>query len=102
MADDSYVAVHDGSSCNVTLKKRTTESIGGGVYEVKDKMNLAEIINHNNLSIKTIIVDESFKTFTPTTRNKFFMLSLSWKQYKAWSKWHQGHMGRLTTAHLPQ
>ena len=50
MADDSYVAVYDGSSSNVTLKKRTTESIGGGVYEVKDKMNLAEIINHNNLS----------------------------------------------------
>lgn len=72
MADDSYVAVHDRSSSTVTLKKRTTESVGGDVYEVKDKTPLYAIINNNHLSIKTVIIDESFKTFTPTTLNKFF------------------------------
>lgn len=65
----SYVAVDDGNN-TVTLRKVTNEdSDVNNCVSISDGAILKDFIN---ISTKTIIIDESFKDYEPTTLQNFF------------------------------
>ena len=78
-SSSKYIATYDSDTETLTFKKYTGESLPGNSAWVKDGMLVFEL-NKDYLGrqdIKHIVLDESFKTFTPTSLKFFFALLFS-------------------------
>ena len=78
-SSSKYIATYDSDAQTLTFKKYTGESLPGNSAWVKDGTLVFEL-NKDYLGrqdIKHIVLDESFKTFTPTSLNSFFALLFS-------------------------
>ena len=73
-SSSKYIATYDSDTETLTFKKYTGESLPGNSAWVEDGTLVFEL-NKDYLGrqdIKHIVLDESFKTFTPTSLNSFF------------------------------
>ena len=78
-SSSKYIATYDSDTQTLTFKKYTGESLPGNSAWVEDG-TLVYWLNKDYLGgqdIKHIVLDESFKTFTPTSLNSFFALLFS-------------------------
>ena len=78
-SSSKYIATYDSDTETLTFKKYTGESLPGNSAWVEDG-TLVYWLNKDYLGrqdIKHIVLDESFKTFTPTSLNSFFALLFS-------------------------
>ena len=78
-SSSKYIATYDSDTETLTFKKYTGESLPDNSAWVKDG-TLVYWLNNDYLGrqdIKHIVLDESFKTFTPTSLNSFFALLFS-------------------------
>ena len=78
-SSSKYIATYDSDTETLTFKKYTGESLPGNSAWVKDGTLVFEL-NKDYLGrqdIKHIVLDESFKTFTPTSLKFFFALLFS-------------------------
>ena len=78
-SSSKYIATYDSDTQTLTFKKYTGESLPDNSAWVKDGTLVFEL-NKDYLGrqdIKHIVLDESFKTFTPTSLNSFFALLFS-------------------------
>ena len=78
-SSSKYIATYDSDTQTLTFKKYTGESLPGNSAWVKDGTLVFEL-NKDYLGrqdIKHIVLDESFKTFTPTSLKFFFALLFS-------------------------
>ena len=69
-----YIATYDSDTQTLTFKKYTGESLPDNSAWVEDGKSVFELNNNclRRQNIKHIVLDESFKTFTPTSLNSFF------------------------------
>ena len=78
-SSSKYIATYDSDNATLTFKKYSGESLPGNSAWVEDG-TLVYWLNKDYLgrqNIKHIVLDESFKTFTPTSLNSFFALLFS-------------------------
>ena len=78
-SSSKYIATYDSDTETLTFKKYTGESLPDNSAWVKDGTLVFEL-NKDYLGrqdIKHIVLDESFKTFTPTSLKFFFALLFS-------------------------
>ena len=72
-SSSKYIATYESSTQTLTFKEYAGETLPSNSVVVKDKMKVATIIkNLGNGTIKHIVFDKSFSTYTPTTLNGFF------------------------------
>ena len=72
-SSSKYIATYESSTQTLTFKEYVGETLPSNSVVVKDKMKVATIINNlGNGTIKHIVFDKSFSTYTPTTLNSFF------------------------------
>ena len=72
-SSSKYIATYESSTQTLTFKEYVGETLPSNSVVVKDKMKVATIINNlGNGTIKHIVFDKSFSTYTPTTLNGFF------------------------------
>ena len=72
-SSSKYIATYESSTNTLTFKNFVGETLPSNSVVVKDKMKVATIINNlGNGTIKHIVFDKSFSTYTPTTLNGFF------------------------------
>ncbi len=72
-SSSKYIATYESSTQTLTFKKNVGETLPKNSAWVEDKMTVATIINNlGNGTIKHIVFDKSFSTYTPTTLNGFF------------------------------
>ena len=72
-SSSKYIATYESSTQTVTFKKNVGETLPKNSAWVEDKMTVATIINNlGNCTIKHIVFDKSFSTYTPTTLYGFF------------------------------
>ena len=72
-SSSKYIATYESSTQTVTFKKNVGETLPKNSAWVEDKMTVATIINNlGNGTIKHIVFDKSFSTYTPTTLYRFF------------------------------
>ena len=68
-----YIATYESSTQTLTFKKNVGETLPKNSAWVEDKMTVENIINNlGNGTIKHIVFDKSFSTYTPTTLYGFF------------------------------
>ena len=72
-SSSKYIATYESSTQTLTFKKNVGETLPKNSAWVEDKMTVATIINNlGNGTIKHIVFDKSFSTYTPTTLYRFF------------------------------
>ena len=72
-SSSKYIATYESSTQTLTFKKNVGETLPKNSAWVEDKMTVATIINNlGNGTIKHIVFDKSFSTYTPTTLYDFF------------------------------
>ena len=72
-SSSKYIATYESSTQTLTFKKFVGETLPKNSAWVEDKMTVATIINNlGNGTIKHIVFDKSFSTYTPTTLYGFF------------------------------
>ena len=72
-SSSKYIATYESSTQTLTFKKFVGETLPKNSAWVEDKMMVATIINNlGNGTIKHIVFDKSFSTYTPTTLYGFF------------------------------
>ena len=73
-SSSKYIATYDSDTQTLTFKKYTGESLPDNSAWVEDGKSVFELNNNclRRQNIKHIVLDESFKTFTPTSLNSFF------------------------------
>ena len=72
-SSSKYIATYESSTQTLTFKKNVGETLPKNSAWVEDKMTVATIINNlGNGTIKHIVFDKSFSTYTPTTLYGFF------------------------------
>ena len=72
-SSSKYIATYESSTQTLTFKKNVGETLPENSAWVEDKMTVATIINNlGNGTIKHIVFDKSFSTYTPTTLYGFF------------------------------
>ena len=72
-SSSKYIATYESSTQTLTFKKNVGETLPKNSAWVEDKMTVATIINNlGNGTIKQIVFDKSFSTYTPTTLYDFF------------------------------
>ena len=72
-SSSKYIATYESSTQTLTFKEYAGETLPSNSVVVKDKMKVATIIkNLGNGTIKHIVFDKSFSTYTPTTLYGFF------------------------------
>ena len=72
-SSSKYIATYESSTQTLTFKKLVGETLPKNSAWVEDKMKVATIINNlGNGTIKHIVFDKSFSTYTPTTLYGFF------------------------------
>ncbi len=68
-----YIATYESSTQTLTFKKNVGESLPKNSAWVEDKQTVDDINNNlGNGTIKHIVFDESFSTYTPTSLRRFF------------------------------
>ena len=72
-SSSKYIATYESSTQTLTFKENVGETLPKNSAWVEDKMTVATIINNlGNGTIKHIVFDKSFSTYTPTTLYDFF------------------------------
>ena len=72
-SSSKYIATYESSTQTLTFKKNVGETLPKNSAWVEDKMTVATIINNlGNGTIKHIVFDKSFRTYTPTSLCRFF------------------------------
>ena len=72
-SSSKYIATYESSTQTLTFKKNVGETLPKNSAWVEDKTTVATIINNlGNGTIKHIVFDKSFSTYTPTTLYGFF------------------------------
>ena len=72
-SSSKYIATYESSTQTLTFKENVGETLPKNSAWVEDKMTVATIINNlGNCTIKHIVFDKSFSTYTPTTLYGFF------------------------------
>ena len=74
-SSSKYIATYDSDTETLTFEKYEGESLPGDSESewVEDGKSVFEMFGSSNLrDIKNIVINESFKTFTPTTLSSFF------------------------------
>ena len=72
-SSSKYIATYESSTQTLTFKKNVGETLPKNSAWVEDKMTVATIINNlGNGTIKHIVFDKSFSTYTPTSLYGFF------------------------------
>ena len=72
-SSSKYIATYESSTQTLTFKKNVGETLPKNSAWVEDKMTVATIINNlGNGTIKHIVFDKSFSTYTPTSLSEFF------------------------------
>ena len=72
-SSSKYIATYESSTQTLTFKENVGEILPKNSAWVEDKMTVATIINNlGNGTIKHIVFDKSFSTYTPTTLYGFF------------------------------
>ena len=72
-SSSKYIATYESSTQTLTFKKNVGETLPKNSAWVEDKMTVENIINNlGNGTIKHIVFDKSFSTYTPTTLYGFF------------------------------
>ena len=72
-SSSKYIATYESSTQTLTFKEYAGETLPSNSVVVKDKMKVADI--NNNLgggTIKHIVFDKSFSSYTPTSLSRFF------------------------------
>ena len=72
-SSSKYIATYESSTQTLTFKKFVGETLPKNSAWVEDKQTVAAIINNlGNGTIKHIVFDKSFSTYTPTSLSSFF------------------------------
>ena len=72
-SSSKYIATYESSTQTLTFKKNVGETLPENSAWVEDKQRVATIINNlGNGTIKHIVFDKSFSTYTPTSLSSFF------------------------------
>ena len=72
-SSSKYIATYESSTQTLTFKKFVGETLPKNSAWVEDKQRVATIINNlGNGTIKHIVFDKSFSTYTPTSLSSFF------------------------------
>ena len=72
-SSSKYIATYESSTQTLTFKKLVGETLPENSAWVEDKQRVATIINNlGNGTIKHIVFDKSFSTYTPTSLYGFF------------------------------
>ena len=72
-SSSKYIATYESSTQTLTFKENVGETLPENSVVVEDKMTVATIINNlGNGTIKHIVFDKSFSTYTPTSLSRFF------------------------------
>ena len=72
-SSSKYIATYESSTQTLTFKKLVGETLPENSAWVEDKQRVATIINNlGNGTIKHIVFDKSFSTYTPTSLSSFF------------------------------
>ena len=72
-SSSKYIATYESSTQTLTFKKLAGETLPKNSAWVEDKQTVAAIINNlGNGTIKHIVFDKSFSTYTPTSLSSFF------------------------------
>ena len=72
-SSSKYIATYDSDTETLTFEKYEGESLPSNSKWVEDGKSVLEMFGSSNIwDIKHIVINESFKTFTPTTLSCFF------------------------------
>ena len=71
-SSSKYIATYDSDTETLTFKKYEGESLPSNSAWVKDSTLVFAMFKDDYQNIKHIVINESFKTFTPTTLSRFF------------------------------
>ncbi len=72
-SSSKYIATYESSTRTLTFKKNVGETLPENSAWVEDKQTVATINNNiGNGTIVHIVFDKSFRTYTPTSLNRFF------------------------------
>ena len=72
-SSSKYIATYESSTQTLTFKENVGETLPSNSVWVKDKQTVATINNNiGNGTIVHIVFDKSFRTYTPTSLNRFF------------------------------
>ena len=71
-SSSKYIATYDSESATLTFEKYEGESLPSNSKWVEDGTSVFNMFRDDKQKIKHIVINESFKTFTPTTLSCFF------------------------------
>ena len=71
-SSSKYIATYDSESATLTFEKYEGESLPANSKWVEDGTSVFDMFKYDCQTIKHIVLNESFKTFTPTTLSRFF------------------------------
>ena len=71
-SSSKYIATYDSESETLTFEKYEGESLPSESEWVEDGTSVFDMFKYDCQNIKNIVINESFKTFTPTTLSRFF------------------------------
>ena len=71
-SSSKYIATYDSDTETLTFEKYEDESLPSESEWVEDGKSVFEMFGSSIRDIKHIVINESFKTFTPTTLSSFF------------------------------
>ena len=72
-SSSKYIATYESSTQTLTFKENVRETLPENSAWGKDKQTVADINNNlGNGTIKHIVFDKSFSTYTPTSLYSFF------------------------------
>ena len=71
-SSSKYIATYDSDTETLTFEKYEGESLPNNSAWVEDGTSVFDMFRHDKQGIKHIVINESFKTFTPTTLHYFF------------------------------
>ena len=71
-SSSKYIATYESSTQTLTFEKYEGESLPSESEWVEDGTSVFDMFKYDCQNIKNIVINESFKTFTPTTLSRFF------------------------------
>ena len=71
-SSSKYIATFDSDTETLTFEKYEGESLPSESEWVEDGTSVFDMFKYDCQNIKNIVINESFKTFTPTTLSRFF------------------------------
>ena len=71
-SSSKYIATYNSTTQTLTFEKYVGESLPSESEWVEDGTSVFDMFKYDCQNIKNIVINESFKTFTPTTLSRFF------------------------------